>query len=214
MFDRRNEIKKLKKEFRENYVLIHKEDENSFNNKQGIKSYSPRDIYKVIGTRKLLPSGEFTKISSRAGVLLDKLLNEEGQREKEKKTSPNNIRIIDIHKQTALVNFYKAYTVFLILPAGFIFKMSKMNSMTVFRFIFLLPILFAIPSINDAIKLYTTRREAINMLYCIEKYYKNKPEVYDRYKEFMEKNSLEFREIKKEKDKEVDKKINSENKLL
>jgi hypothetical protein len=197
------EIRKLEKDMYTNYRLMQKENDDVSNllKEKEIKQISPMQLYKYIGKQKLMKTSDFSVLSGKAVPLLEEFLNKEKEEFLRKKDNKENIKsnhlqLRDIHNFHAVDTKNKVFIVFYLLPALYIFKGSKMRNMSYWRFFFLVPIIAAYPSINDAIRQYTTKTNAILMLFCLEKNYKNNYDFYSKYKKFMDDNDLEFREVK------------------
>lgn len=197
------EINKLEKEMYTNYRLMQKTNDNVSNltKEKEIRQISAIQLYKYIGNQKLMKTSDFSVLSRKAVPLLEEFLNQEKEnfyklKQTKENIKPNHLQLRDIHNFNAVKTKNKVFIVFYLLPVLFIFKGSKMRNMSYWRFFFLIPMIAAYPSINEAIRQYTSQTTAILMLFCIEKNYKQNYEIYSKYKKFMNDNELEFREVK------------------
>jgi hypothetical protein len=180
-----------------NHVLVveYKED-----NKE-IKNVNYSNINSFIGKVKISKKSEYTLISNRAALMLEKLLENEKieynriiENKLEDKDKPY-LTLREIHKNRAIGAYYKSMLIFYILPAIYLFKISKIRKLPIWRYIFIIPFMISYKYMNEMIKQYSTRKEAIKMLFVIESYYKNKPEFYQAYEKFMKENRLAFKKI-------------------
>jgi hypothetical protein len=193
----RKNILQLNEDLYKNHKLLQKQNLNQgeITNNKEIKKVNPSELYKYIGKQKLLKRTEFTQISNKSSPLLEELLQLEKQicLSYPNKVLYNHVTIREIHNfystKARLITFSMIY----LLPTIFIIKGSRMSSMTYSKYLFFLPLIFATKEINEGIKQYVTRKYAIPMLFCIDKYYIDKPEFYSKYKMFMNENNLEFK---------------------
>jgi hypothetical protein len=197
-----SEVKKLEKDMYTNYQLIQKEvdDLTQVSKEKEIKQINPSQLYKYIGTQKVMKTSDFSRISAKAVPFLEELLGEERDEhyrklDNKESVKSTHLKIRDIHNYHAVNTKNKVFILFYILPAIFVFKASKLKSLSVWRFFFMIPLITAYPTINDGIKQYTSRKQAILMLFCLEKNYKHNSNFYSKYCKFMKDHSLEFKEV-------------------
>lgn len=188
----RKNILELNEDLFKNHRLLQKQNLNEGESKE-IKRVNPSELYKYIGKQKLMKRNEFSQISNRSAPLLEEFLLIEKENNFNNTNISNNITIRDIHNFYSVKAKLATYTLIYLLPAMFIMKGSRLSSMTYSKYLFFLPLIFATKEINEAIKQYVTRKHAILMLFCIDKYYFDKPEFYSKYRKFMNENNLEFK---------------------
>jgi hypothetical protein len=206
MSSKRAEVRTLIKDYQNNYMLVkHKNDELEINNEDDIrinenpgKMYSPTYLYKKIGTKKLslTPSGDNYRVASLAAPFLESILIQE----KDNKNKNNDhLRIKDIHNYFAIKYRLISGSLIIGFPIFFLFRLSKLKSTSLIKYIFLIPSFVVFNSVNEAIKNYITRKNAIFMLYCLDKKYLEadpwNQAIHEKYKEFMKANKMEFKLI-------------------
>jgi hypothetical protein len=187
-------IKKFNSEFKQ-YILISQ-------SKEEIIKLDPSSFFSSIGKRKLSRQSQYTAISNRAALVLEKLLEKE-KNEHLKYISENKneniekpyLTLREIHSSRAIGAYYKTMLLFYVLPLIYLFKISKIRMVPVWRYVFMIPFIISYSYVNEMIKQYSTRKEAIKMLFLIENYYKDKPDFYEVYENFMKENKLAFKKI-------------------
>lgn len=206
----KKEINSLRNEMRTYKLIITKKEDIVKGKEEDLikekMTITPVKIYNDLGKKKLNFRNEHQVISNKAANFLFSLLVDEKEKFKRKgnikeksekivENHSNHLRIRDIH------NYYsKRLNLKLLLftfgfPLIFFFKISKLKSM--YRYFFFLPSIFSVVPMLDAVKTYITNKHAFLMLMCIEKYYKDDKDVYDRYKEFMRLNHIDFVKVNK-----------------
>ncbi len=204
-----NELKQLIYNLNNYIILTHSEENSEY---KQIKRNKVSQFYKTIGRDRLLVSREYKATNNKIAKFMESLLIDESKNN----FTADHLTIRDIHRYSSFRVFVFVIPLLYIMPLYFIFRGSSIRKMSFMRFTFCIPMYFMYKPLMEHIKTYVTHREAINMLYCVEKFYKNegdKGSVVDKYKyekvnklykTFMDDSKLCFKNVKEiEDDKQV-----------